>query len=288
MTKAGRLLRPAFVMRAGAGRYIDRLPAALPAMSLLSTLPRCLARLLWGGAGLCVSSLASAATLSVAVAANFTAPMQQLAPLFEAASGHQLQLSYGSSGKFFAQITQGAPFQVLLSADEGVPRRLVQAGVAVAGSQFTYATGQLVLWRAQGPAVADGVAVLRSGTLQRLAMANPELAPYGRAALETLTSLGLQRSLAPRLVMGESITQAYQFVASGNADWGLVALSQVWRDDQFSSGAGWRVPDSLHQPIHQDAVLLKPGRGQPAATAFLTWLKSEPARAVIRRFGYSL
>jgi molybdate transport system substrate-binding protein len=262
--------------------------AAMPVLSSPSRLfARFSARLLLV-ACCALPAMAGAATLSVAVAANFSAPMQQLAPLFEAASGHQLQLSYGSSGKFFAQITHGAPFQVLLSADAEIPRRLVQAGAAVPGSQFTYATGQLVLWRAQGQAVDDGAALLRSGAVQRLAVANPELAPYGRAAMETLTSLGLQRALAPRLVMGESIGQAYQFVASGNADWGLVALSQVWHDGQFSSGTGWRVPDTLHQPIRQDAVLLRPGEGQPAAVAFLAWLKTEPARAVIRRFGYQL
>lgn len=276
---AQRLLQP--TVTANATRHVAFV------MPRLSPLSRCLTRLFLM-VGSVLPALATSATLSVAVAANFTAPMQQLAPMFEAASGHQLQLSFGSSGKFYAQISHGAPFQVLLSADDEVPRRLVQDGQGVAGSQFTYATGQLVLWHAQAQAVDDGTAVLRAGAFQRLAIANPELAPYGRAAIETLTSLGLQRALAPRLVMGESITQAYQFAATGNADWGLVALSQVWRDGQFNSGAGWRVPDKLHQPIRQDAVLLKQGQGQPAATAFLAWLKTEPARAVIRRFGYQL
>jgi molybdate transport system substrate-binding protein len=231
---------------------------------------------------------AAAATVTVAVAANFSGPAQALAPLFEQATGHQLQLSFGSSGKFFAQISHGAPFEVLLSADEEVPQRLVDAGHAVKGSQFSYATGQLVLWRPDSGGIRDGVALLRGGNFQRLALANPALAPYGRAARETLAHLGLATALAPRLVLGESITQAHQFVATGNAQLGFVALSQVWRDGQFTAGSGWIVPATLHQPIRQDAVLLTRGQANPAAGAFLAWLQTEPARSVIRRFGYTL
>lgn len=236
-----------------------------------------------------VLATAQAAEVNVAVAANFTAPMQQLAPLFEQATGHKLNLSFGSAGKFYAQIRNGAPFEVLLSADDETPAKLVKDGAAVAGSAFTYATGRLVLWSAKPGVVDEQGAVLRSGEFSHLALANPQLAPYGRAAVEAMTALGVLPRCQPRFVLGDSIVQSHQFVASGNAELGFVAMSQVWLDGRFNApGSHWVVPATLHQPIRQDAVLLANGQGKPAATALLQWLQTEPAKAVIRRYGYAL
>ncbi len=239
---------------------------------------------------LCLLALAGfsvhAAEVSVAVAANFTAPMHKLAALFEQASGHKALLAFGSTGKFYAQIRNGAPFQLLLAADEQTPAKLESEGLAVAGTRFTYAVGKLVLWSAQPALVEAQGAVLRTGSFRRLALADPKLAPYGVAAVETLTRMGLLAPLTPRLVYGESIAQAYQFVASGNAELGFVALSQVYADGRIGSGSGWIVPSDLHAPIRQDAVLLRSGEQQEAARALLAFLRSDAALAVIRSFGY--
>lgn len=230
---------------------------------------------------------AQADTVNVAVAANFHAPMQQLAAHFQQQSGHQLLLSSGSSGKFYAQIRNGAPFDVLLSADDEIPQRLENEQLAVPGSRFTYAIGQLVLWSAKPGLVDAQGAVLKGNAFRHLAIANPKLAPYGRAAQETLRALGLADSLAGKLVSGENIAQTYQFVASGAAELGFVALSQVQADRQAAAGSLWRVPAKLHQPIRQDAVLLLPGRDKPAAQALLAYLRSAPVQAQIRSFGYA-
>ncbi|MFM6991206.1 MAG: molybdate ABC transporter substrate-binding protein [Rhodoferax sp.] len=229
-----------------------------------------------------------AAPVHVAVAANFSAPMQQLAQVFAQETGHQAVLSVGSTGHFYAQITQGAPFQVLLAADAATPLKLEQEGLGVAGSRFTYATGRLVLWSKQPSRVDAKGEVLRNGSFARLAVANPLLAPYGAAAVQTLTAMGLLPQLQPKLVQGENIAQTYQFVASESAPLGFVALSQVGRDGQLTSGSGWIVPASLHQPIQQDAILLRPGRDQPAALALMRFLRSERAQALIRAQGYGL
>jgi molybdate transport system substrate-binding protein len=222
----------------------------------------------------------------VAVAANFAAPMARLASAYTAATGHTLQLASGATGKFYSQIVAGAPFEVLLSADDETPQRLIAEGHAVAGSAFTYAVGQLVLWSATPGLVDAQGAVLASGRFQKLAIANPKTAPYGRAAVEVLAARGLTAALAPKLVTGESVAQAYQFVATGNAELGFVALSQVSAPGQALTGSMWRVPAALHAPIRQDAVLLKAGAHKPAAAALLQWLRSEPAQAVIRAHGY--
>ena len=229
---------------------------------------------------------ARAGEVSVAVAANFSAPMQKIAQAFEQQTGHKALLSFGSTGAFYAQIRNGAPFQLLLAADDETPLRLEQEGLAVAGSRFTYAIGRLVLWSKQ-PGLVDGQgAVLRGGRFERLALANPRLAPYGTAAQETLTKLGLLAALRPRIVQGENIGQTYQFVASENAELGFIALSQVIADGRIAQGSAWIVPADLHAPLRQDAVLLAPGREQPAVQALLAFLKGETARAVIRSFGY--
>jgi len=230
--------------------------------------------------------VAHADTVSVAVAANFTAPMQKIAAAFEVDTGHKAELSFGATGKFYAQITHGAPFQVLLSADDTTPARLEREGKAVAHSRFTYAIGTLVLWSAQPGTVDAKGDVLKSGDFKHLAIANPKLAPYGAAALQVMEKLGVAKALQPRLVQGENIAQTFQFVSTGNAQLGFVALSQVMADGKIRSGSAWQVPASLHEPIRQDAVLLMPGKDSAAAAALLTYLRGDKARAIIQSYGY--
>lgn len=232
------------------------------------------------------SALAQAAEVSVAVAANFTAPMQKIAAMFEQSSGHKAVLSFGSTGKLYAQIRNGAPFQVLLSADDKTPARLEAEGQSVVGMRFTYAVGKLALWSSQTGRVDAQGAVLRSGRFARLSLADPKLAPYGAAAVATVSKMGLLADLTPKFVYGESIAQAYQFVSTGNAEMGFVALSQVFSDGKLISGSAWLVPADMHAPIRQDAVLLKTGENQPAARALMAFLRSDAALAVIRSFGY--
>ncbi len=234
------------------------------------------------------SPLARADEVLVAVAANFTAPMKRIAADFEQDSGHKAQLAFGATGAFYAQIKNGAPFQVLLSADDETPAKLVQEGLADRSSRFTYAIGGLVLWSAKPGFVDARGDVLKTASFTKLALANPRTAPYGRAAVETLTRLGLFGALEPRFVQGENIAQTFQFVSSGNAELGFVALSQVWKDGALSEGSAWLVPADLHQPIRQDAVLLTAARNNAAAVALLQYLKSDKAQAIIRAYGYRL
>jgi molybdate transport system substrate-binding protein len=224
--------------------------------------------------------------VQVAVAANFTAPMQQIAAEFERDTGHRAQLVFGATGKFHAQINNGAPFEVLLAADEATPAKLVAEGNAMAESRVTYAVGRLVLWSPRPGFVEDGGAVLRKGQFAHLAYTNPTLAPYGAAAVQAMKALGVFDDLRPKLVQGENITQAYQFVVSGNAELGFVALSQVYRDGRMAGGSAWIVPADLCPPIRQDAVILEKGRGKAAAGALIRYLASDKARAIIRSFGY--
>jgi molybdate transport system substrate-binding protein len=230
---------------------------------------------------------AQAAEVNVAVAANFTAPMQKIAAEFEHDTGHRALLSFGATGKFYAQIKNGAPFEVLLAADDETPDRLEKDGLAVSGSRFTYATGQLALWSARPGYVDDRGEVLKKGAFSHLAVANPRLAPYGAAAIETLTSLGLLARVESRFVQGENIGQTYQFVSTGNAELGFVALSQVYESGKIKSGSAWIVPAGLHSPIRQDAQLLVRGKDNPAAAALLGFLKTGKARAVIQSCGYA-
>ncbi len=226
----------------------------------------------------------SAETVSVAVAANFTVVAEQLAEAFSSETGDEVQLSFGATGQLYAQITQGAPFQILLAADDERPSRAVSEGFGVQGTVFTYAIGELVLY---GPSLdlSDGEAVLRAGNFERLAIADPEAAPYGAAAMEVLSALGVEEAIRGRLVTGESITQTLQFIESGSAELGFVGASQV---AGASEGAQWRVPSDLYQPIRQDAVLLKTGENSPAARAFFDYLKSDAAAEIITGAGYAV
>jgi len=229
-----------------------------------------------------------AAEVSVAVAANFTAPMNAIATEFARDTGHVAKPAFGGTGKFYAQIKNGAPFQVLLSADDETPAKLAQEGLADPASRFTYAIGTLVLWSAK-PGVVDAKGeVLKKGQFNKIALANPKLAPYGKAAVEVLTGMGLLDSLAPKFVQGENIAQTWQFVSTGNAELGFVALSQVMKDSKIGSGSGWIVPSKLHTPIRQDAVILASGKSNPAAEALVKYLKSDKAKAIIRAYGYDL
>jgi molybdate transport system substrate-binding protein len=222
----------------------------------------------------------------VAVAANFAAPMQQIAVSFRQETGHQLKLALGSSGGFYAQIKNGGPFDVFLSADDITPQRLEAEGLGVPNTRFNYAKGQLVLWSKQEGLVDPKGQVLLSKNVQRIAIANPKLAPYGAAALETLKQLGLLEELKPKLVQGDNIAQAYQFVTTQNAQIGFVAISQVFADGKITSGSAWTVPANLYKPIRQDAILLLTGKNNSAAKALMIYLKSEKAKAVMKSYGY--
>jgi molybdate transport system substrate-binding protein len=235
------------------------------------------------GALLFGPATAHAETALIAVAANFAKPAQQLVERFAAETGHEIQISTGSTGNLATQIRNGAPFTIFLAADERRPAELESEGLAVAGSRFTYAVGRLVLWGTDPRWILlDPSASLNDPELKRLAIANSELAPYGRAAEEAMTALGVWDTIQPKLVRGEDVGQVFQFVSSGNADLGFVALSQVL--DQ--SGSRWEVPQDLYTPILQQAVLLQPGKDNAAAKAFLDYLHSEPARELIGAVGY--
>jgi molybdate transport system substrate-binding protein len=221
------------------------------------------------------------------VAANFTAPLKRLAAEFEKDTGHKVLASYGSTGKFYAQIKYGAPFEVLLAADDEAPAKLIKENQAVAGTQFTYAVGKLLLWSAR-PGLVDGAgAVLKTGPFNHLAVTDPKLAPYGVASIETMKALGVYGAVQPKIVTAENISQAYQFISSGNAELGFVALSQVLKDGKVE-GSSWLVPAKLYTPIRQDAVLLDKGKGKAAAEALMKFLKTDKARAIIKSFGYEL
>ena len=232
------------------------------------------------------ASWVSAGELRLAVAANFAAPAQRLASAFEQATGHRVRVSIGSTGALYAQIRHGAPFDVLLSAEDETPQKMEREGLGVAGTRVTYAIGRLVLWSRQPDRVDAQGAVLRQPRIERLAIANPKLAPYGLAAVQTLSHMGLWPSLQSQVVMGENIAQTHQFVSTGNAPMGFVALSQVWAQGRIREGSAWIVPADWHQPIRQDAIVLPPGRDNPAAQAWMAYLRSDGARALIRAHGY--
>jgi molybdate transport system substrate-binding protein len=231
---------------------------------------------------------ADAAKVRVAVAANFANPMKVLANQFEKETGNKVLLSVGATAKLYAQIRSGAPFDIFLAADAATPERLERENAIALGSRFTYATGRLVLWSALADVVDAKGEVLKNGSFRHLAIAAPKLAPYGAAALQTLHQLGLDERLKSKLVQGESIGQTYSFVASGNAQLGFVALSQVYENGKILRGSGWIVPSQLHSPLKHDAVLLAPSSGNPAAKAFLSFLKTSDAKTVIRSFGYAI
>ncbi|MFI4935398.1 MAG: molybdate ABC transporter substrate-binding protein [Caulobacterales bacterium] len=228
---------------------------------------------------------AFAGDTQVAVAANFTAPAKEIAAAFTAKTGNHATLSFGSSGQFYTQITHGAPYEVFLSADPDRPKRAEQDGVGVPGTRFSYAIGRLVLWSATPGLVDDQGRVLSAGAFNKIAIADPTAAPYGVAAIQTMTKLGVYQKLSPRIVKGTSITQAYDFVRTGAAELGFVALSQVINDP---SGSRWLVPQADHAVIDQQAILLFTGDKNPAARAFLEFLKGPEARAIIKRYGYEV
>lgn len=231
---------------------------------------------------LCTSAIAN--DVQVAVASNFTAPIKTIAADFEKQTKHKVLLSFGATGKFYAQIKNGAPFDVLLAADDVIPQKLEQEGAAVAGSRFTYAIGRLVLWSAKTDFVDPNV--LQRADFQHLALASPKLAPYGAAAIEVLTHLNLVKQLEAKFVQGENISQTFQFVSSGNAELGFIALSQVYLNGNLKSGSAWIIPDKLYSPIRQDAVLLTTAKNKAAAQAFMSYLKTPKAKAVMTAYGY--
>ena len=239
-------------------------------------------------AALLFSSQALAEQVQVAVATNFTAPLQAIAAEFEKDTGHSVVASFGATGQLYAQIQHGAPFEMLFSADASTPARLDSEGQGVSGSRFTYAVGSLVLWSAT-PGYLDGSdAALKANQFRRLAIAELKTAPYGLAAAQLLENLGMTEAVQAKLVTGQSIAKALHFIATGNAELGFVALSQVYQDGQLSSGSAWIVPAELHTPIRQDALILKKGEHNPAAAAFMDYIKGEKAARIIQSYGYRL
>ncbi len=241
--------------------------------------------LVWAG-WLGGAATASAEVVAVAVAANFSEPMKTLAPAFEQSTGHTVQVSAASTGALYAQIKNGAPFDVLLSADTATPERLEKEQLAVTGSRFTYATGKLALWSATAGVVDELGDVLHKGQFAHLAIANPATAPYGAAAMEVLKKKDVLSAVQPKLVQGENITQTFQFVSTGNAELGFVALSQVFFEGKIKAGSAWVVPAALYTPLRQDAVLLNRGKDKSAAQALLVFLKSDAAKKIMRSYGY--
>lgn len=255
------------------------MPFALPRRSVLAAL---------AALALMTGPLAARAdTALAAVAANFAETAEALLPAFRTATGHDLQITTGSTGKLYAQIGRGAPFDILLSADAATPARLLEEGNAVAGTAFTYAVGRLTLWSADPDRIGpDGRAALQDPALRFVAIANPDLAPYGAAAREALHRMGLWDALQARIVMGQNVGQTNSMVATGAAELGFVALSAVLGQHRENRGSRWDVPQDLFTPIRQDAVLLNPGTENPAAIAFLDFLRTPEAARVITRFGY--
>jgi molybdate transport system substrate-binding protein len=236
---------------------------------------------------------AKAEEVTVAVAANFTAPMQKIAQAFEQDTGHKAKLVFGSTGKFYAQIKNGAPFALLLSADVETPARLEQEGAAVAGTRFTYAVGRLALW-SKNPALVDnkGQVLLSKTTdknsFKKLAIADPKLAPYGAAAIEVIEGMGASAKVMTKLVQGDSIGQAFQFVMTENAELGFVAYSQISTDGRITQGSAWVVPQNLYTPLRQDAALLSLGKDNAAALALIKYMRTDRAKTIIRTYGYTL
>ncbi|MNG81286.1 Molybdate-binding periplasmic protein precursor [compost metagenome] len=239
-------------------------------------------------ASLIIVNSAWADEVQVAVAANFTAPIQAIAKHFQQDTGHTLIAAYGATGQFYAQIKNGAPFEVFLAADDSTPAKLEQEKVIVPGSRFTYAIGTLALWSAKPGYVDARGEVLKKNDFKHLSIANPKTAPYGLAATQVLDKLQLTEATKAKLVEGQNITQAFQFVSTGNAELGFVALSQIYKDGKVENGSAWVVPSSLHEPIRQDAVILDKGKNNPAAKAFIEYLKSPKAAALIKSYGYEI
>lgn len=231
---------------------------------------------------------AQADEIQVAVAANFTAPATELAPVFEKQTGHKVKLSFGSTGAFYAQIKNGAPFDILLAADAKTPAKMEQEGIGVAGSAFTYAQGKLVFWSADAGKIDAKGEAFKAMKFEKCAVADPKLAPYGEAAYQTLEANKLHDAYKPKFVTGNNIGKTFQFVKTGNAEVGFVALSQVYKNGKFTSGSGWIVPAEFYKPIKQDAVLLKHGEKSETAKAFMKFLQSDAANKVKLAYGYAI
>ena len=235
---------------------------------------------------LIISTAAQAETVQVAVASNFAGAMAMIATSFEKDTGHKAQVSTGATGKFYAQIKNGAPFEVLLAADDTTPAKLEHDGLAVPGARFTYAVGKLALWSAKPNFVDSEGNILKQGQFAHISLANPKTAPYGAAAMDVMRHLDVLKTLEPKFVQGENIAQTQQFIATGNAELGFVALAQVYKDGRLGAGSAWIVPASLHAPIRQDAVLLKRGADNAAAKALLQLLQSPNVKDLLRSYGY--
>lgn len=230
--------------------------------------------------------IAQSAEVKVAVAANFAKPLEDIALQFEKDTGHKVLATPGATGKFYAQISNGAPFEILISADDETPRKLAKEAKAVAESQFTYAIGALALWSPDASLIDQGGGVLKTEKFKHLAIANAKVAPYGQAAVQTMLKLGVLTKLDPRVVQGENIAQTYQFVTSGNAQLGFVALSQITENGKVKSGSAWIVPQEFYDQIKQDMILLKAGKDSAAAKAFIDYLKSDKAKKIMTTYGY--
>jgi molybdate transport system substrate-binding protein len=232
-------------------------------------------------------SQAWAGETTIAVAANFTDATRDIIPLFEESTGHKVKVSFGSTGKLYSQIENGAPFDLFLAADTKRPIKAENEALAVKGSRFTYAKGKIVLWSTASGLSNTGEAYLKRDDFKHIAMANPKTAPYGLAAEQVMEQLGVWNTLQPKLVRGDSISQTFQFIVSGNVQAGFVALSQVkaWTGEQ---GSYWEIPQRDYAPIAQQAVLLKRGKDNAAARAFLDFLQGPQALAVISSYGYGV
>ena len=228
------------------------------------------------------AGIARAGTTNIAVAANFTDAAKEIASAFKAKSGHEAILSFGASGQIYTQIQQSAPYKVFLSADDERPKKLAEEGLAIQGSRFTYAIGKLVLW-SKDQDLIKGEETLKANAFSKLSIANPSAAPYGAAAIEVLEALNLYGTIKTKIVMGNTIAQAFQFVETGNAEIGFVSLSQITGN---KAGSRWMVPQSLYTPIRQDAILLKNGETDDASREFISFLKGPEARAIIEKYGY--
>ncbi|GGZ26724.1 molybdate ABC transporter substrate-binding protein [Asticcacaulis endophyticus] len=232
-----------------------------------------------------ITTISHAGEVKVAVAANFTEPAKDIAAAFKARTGHEASLSFGPSGQFYTQIMNGAPYEVFMSADAERPIKAELEGLGVNGTRFVYAYGALVLWSADPKLIDPKGAVLKRAKFSKIAIADPGTAPYGVAAVETLKKLGIYEAVAPKIVKGTSIAQTYNFVSTGSAELGFVASSQVYRT---KAGSRWIVPKSYYTPIDQQVILLKTGDKNPAARAWLTFLKSQEAIRIIRSYGYEV
>jgi molybdate transport system substrate-binding protein len=231
-------------------------------------------------------SNAQAAEIKVAVASNFVNVLKEIAVEFQKDTGHQLAITPGATGKFYAQINNGAPFDVFLSADDETPRKLAQEGKAIASSQFTYAIGRLALWSPNPEMVDKNADILKTDKFKFIAIANAKVAPYGQAAVQTMQKLGVLTKIEPRVVQGESIAQTYQFVSTGNAQLGFVSLSQIVENGKIKTGSAWIVPEEMHEQLKQDAVVLQSCKYMSSCQALIDYLRSDKAKKMMASYGY--